>query len=198
MGRMARPREFDEGEVLDRALATFWEHGYEGTSIDALVTATGLGRASLYGAFGDKEQIFAKALERYCTRMGDPLSIGESEPSARAALARLFRDRVIDSCPKSGPRGCFLLSAAVGGDAPPLAREVYAEYTRRLDRALAALVQRGQENGEFTRTAEAQSVARMLGVLLQGVSASARAGRSKAQLDAAIETALALVAAPGD
>ncbi len=56
---MARPREFDEGEVLNRALATFWEHGYEGTSIDDLVAATGLGRASLYGALGDKEQIFA-------------------------------------------------------------------------------------------------------------------------------------------
>jgi AcrR family transcriptional regulator len=196
MDRMARPREFDEGEVLDRALATFWEHGYEGTSIDELVAATGLGRASLYGAFGDKEQIFAKALDRYCARMGDSLSIGGGEPSARVALGRLVRALVLKSSPKSGPRGCFLLSTAVGGDAPAAAREAYAEYTSRLERALTALVRRGQESGELARTADAPSVARMLVVLLQGIAASARAGRTKAQLEAAADTALDLVAPP--
>jgi TetR/AcrR family transcriptional repressor of nem operon len=193
---MARPREFDEGEVLDRALATFWEHGYEGTSIDDLVAATGLGRASLYGAFGDKEQIFARAVERYCARVGDSLVLGGAEPSARAALARLLRALAAKSSPKSGPRGCFLLSTAVGGDAPSAAREAYTEYMTRLERVLTSLVRRGQESGELTRAADAPSVARMLAVLLQGISASARAGRSSAQLETAIETALALVAPP--
>jgi AcrR family transcriptional regulator len=194
--RMARPREFDEAQVLDLALATFWEHGYEGTSIDDLVAATGLGRASLYGAFGDKERIFARALERYCARMGGALETGDSEgePSARAALGRFLRALVIKSSPKSGPRGCFLLSTAVGGDAPSAAREAYVQYTAQLERVLKELVRRGQENGEFTRAADAQSIARMLAVLLQGISAGARAGRSKAQLEAAIETALELVA----
>jgi AcrR family transcriptional regulator len=194
---MARPREFDEGEVLDLALATFWEHGYEGTSIDDLVEATGLGRASLYGALGDKEQIFARALERYCARMGEALeTTGGEEPSARGALGRLLRTMVINSSPKSGPRGCFLLSTAVGGDAPSVAREAYAEYTTRLERVLVALVRRGQERGEFTRVADAQSVARMLAVLLQGIAAGARAGRSKARLHEAIETTLELLAPP--
>jgi AcrR family transcriptional regulator len=194
MEGMARPREFDEDDVLDRALATFWEHGYEGTSIDDLVAATGLGRASLYGAFGDKERIFARALERYCARMGDALETGEDEPSARAALGRLLRALVLKSSPKSGPRGCFLLSTAIGGDAPSGAREAYADYTTRLERVLIALVQCGQESGEFTQAADAQSVGRMLAVLLQGIAAGARAGRSKAQLEAALETALELVA----
>jgi AcrR family transcriptional regulator len=194
---MARPREFDEGEVLDLALATFWEHGYEGTSIDDLVEATGLGRASLYGALGDKERIFARALERYCARMGEALeNTGGEGPSARGALGRLLRTMVINSSPKSGPRGCFLLSTAVGGDAPSVVREAYAEYVTRLERALVGLVRRGQERGEFTRVADAQSVARMLAVLLQGIAAGARAGRSKAQLHATIETTLELLAPP--
>jgi AcrR family transcriptional regulator len=196
MGGMARPREFDEADVLDRALSTFWEHGYEGTSIDELVAATGLGRASLYGAFGDKEQIFAKALERYCARAGEALAIGDDEPSARAALERLLRALVVKSLPKSGPRGCFLLSSTVGGDAPAAARRAYAEYAAGLERALTALVRRGQESGELTRAADAQAVARMIAVLLQGVAASARAGRTKAQLEAAMETLLALVTPP--
>jgi TetR/AcrR family transcriptional repressor of nem operon len=191
---VARPREFDESEVLDRALATFWEHGYEGTSIDDLVAATGLGRASLYGAFGDKEQIFAKALERYCTRAGEVFAMANDPPSARDALERLLHALVVKSLPRSGPRGCFLLSTTVGGDAPSAAREAYAEYTARLERTLTALVRRGQESGEFTRTVDAQSVARMLVVLLQGVSAGARAGRGRAQLEGAIDTVLELVA----
>jgi AcrR family transcriptional regulator len=191
---MARPREFDEGEVLDLALAIFWEHGYEGTSIDDLVAATGLGRASLYGAFGDKERIFMKALERYCARMSESLEGRKDRASARAALEQLLRALVIKSTPKSGPRGCFLLATTVGGDAPSAAREAYAEYTARLERALMTLVQRGQDSGEFTRAADASSVARMLAVLLQGVAAGARAGRSKAQLEAAIATVLELVA----
>jgi AcrR family transcriptional regulator len=194
MTRIARPRGFDEDDVLERALATFWEHGYEGTSIDELVAATGLGRASLYGAFGDKEQIFARALERYCARVGDSLGMDSDEPSARAALERMLRAMVTNASPRSGPRGCFLLSAAVGGDAPSAARDAYADYTARLERALTALVRRGQESGEMPRAGDAHSLARMLTVLLQGVAASARAGRSKAQLEAAIETALALVA----
>lgn len=191
---MARPREFDEREVLDQALATFWEHGYEGTSIDDLVAATGLGRASLYGAFGDKERIFAKALERYCECVAGALDAVQEEPSPRLALDKLLRAQVVNSTPKSGPRGCFLLSMTVGGDAPVEAREAHAQYTNRVERALVALVRRGQQSGEFTRAADAQAVARMLTVLLQGVAAGARAGRSKAQLEAAIEAALALVA----
>jgi AcrR family transcriptional regulator len=191
---MARPREFDEDEVLDLALATFWEHGYEGTSIDDLVAATGLGRASLYGAFGDKERIFERAIERYCVGVGDALETVEDEPSARLALGRLLRALVLKSVPRSGPRGCFLLSTAVGGDAPAAAREAYAEHLTRLERALTALVRKGQKSGEFTRAADEESVARMLAVLLQGVAAGARAGRTKAQLEAAIETAMELVA----
>jgi AcrR family transcriptional regulator len=194
---MARPREFDECEVLDRALATFWEHGYEGTSIDDLVAATGLGRASLYGAFGDKERIFVRALERYCERADDALETRE-EPSARETLRRLLRALVLKSAPKSGPRGCFLLSTAVGGDAPSSVREAYTKYRGRLERELTALVRRGQESGEFTRAADDAAVARMLAIFVQGVSAEARAGRSRAQLESAVETAMELVApAPG-
>lgn len=194
VSRMARPREFDEDEVLDRALATFWEHGYEGTSIDDLVGGTGLGRASLYGAFGDKESLFTKALARYCTRMDRSLETTASEPTARAALERLFRDMLVSSVPKSGPRGCFLLCTAVGGDAPSAVKASYAEYAGRLEKVLTSVVRRGQESGEFRRTADPKSVARMLVTLLQGLAATARAGHSKAYLEDASSTALALLA----
>jgi AcrR family transcriptional regulator len=195
VGGVARPREFDEDEVLDRALATFWEHGYTGTSIDDLVAATRLGRASLYGAFGDKAAIFDKALARYVEGLGDPAAAIDGERSPRAALERLMRSWLRGATPKGGPKGCFLQCTAVGGDAPPVARarEAYARYGARLERAILTLVERGQEQGELTRAAEAKAIARMLVVVSQGVAAGARAGLPTSQLAAAIETALALL-----
>src|SRR5688572_25049598 len=106
---MARPRQFDESSVLDRALDLFWSKGYEATSVQDLVDATGLGRASLYGAFGDKEQLFNRVLSHYMARVAEEMSALDAEPSAARALERLFTGWLSFTCPKSGPRGCFLL-----------------------------------------------------------------------------------------
>ncbi len=62
---MARPREFDRDEVLDKAIEVFWTQGYDGTSVQDLVDAMGIQRGSLYAAFGDKHQLFLEALDRY-------------------------------------------------------------------------------------------------------------------------------------
>jgi TetR/AcrR family transcriptional repressor of nem operon len=138
----------------------------------------------------------SSTVERYGARLGEALEGIQDEPSPRAALGGLLRALLVESSPQSGPRGCFLLCSAVGGNAPHAALVAYTDYTVRLERALTALVGRGQEMGELTRAAEAPAVARMLVVFLQGVSAAARAGRTKAQLATAVETVLALVAPP--
>src|SRR5262249_19249611 len=68
---MARPRKFDEAQVLRAAMDQFWTAGYAGTSLDNLTEITGLGRGSLYGAFGDKRTLFLRALRDYCCRAID-------------------------------------------------------------------------------------------------------------------------------
>ncbi|MEY2457302.1 MAG: TetR/AcrR family transcriptional regulator, transcriptional repressor for nem operon, partial [Acidimicrobiaceae bacterium] len=64
---MARPREFDEKKVLRAAREQFWSVGYAGTTMDAIAAATGLGKGSLYGAFGDKRRLFLRVFDGYCT-----------------------------------------------------------------------------------------------------------------------------------
>ena len=64
---MARPRKFDEPQVIAAARDVFWRSGYVDTSLDDLTAATGLGRGSLYGAFGDKRALFLRVLDEYCT-----------------------------------------------------------------------------------------------------------------------------------
>lgn len=191
---MARPREFDEDAVLDSALLTFWEKGYEGTSVEDLVQSTGLGRASLYGAFGDKEQLFRRALDRYLVAAEELTGIAKDDSlSAPEVLGRIMRYRLGSSCSKNTPKGCFLLLVGTAGDGPPAAREALASSLHQLERSIAGVIRRGQERGEIQNRGEPVALARFLVVMMQGVSASARAGWGVDRLRGAIDEAIAHV-----
>lgn len=192
---MARPREFDEEAVLDSALRTFWENGYEGTSVEDLVQSTGLGRASLYGAFGDKEQLFERVLARYLQAAEGVLAITKDEAlTAPEALDRLMRGRLGETCgKKSSPKGCFLLLTGTAGDGPPAAREALGASMQQLEKLIAQVIRRGQANKQLANTQDPVALARFLVVVMQGVSASARAGWGQERLGVVIDEALAHV-----
>src|SRR5277367_4776001 len=110
---LGRPRAFDPQKALDRALRVFWERGYEGASLAALTKAMRINRPSMYATFGNKEQLFRKALDRYA-ELAAALGVGQpNEPTARATVEQmLFRaaDNLSDS---SHPQGCLLVQAAL-------------------------------------------------------------------------------------
>src|SRR5712672_3301566 len=87
--RLGRPRAFDADRALDRALAVFWRNGYEGASLPALTKAMGINRPSLYAAFGNKEALFRKALQRYFQGPATYLHDAIEEPTARAVVERM-------------------------------------------------------------------------------------------------------------
>src|SRR5437868_1871576 len=114
-----RPREFDLDQALDAALKVFWRKGYEGASLPDLTKAMGINRPSLYAAFGNKESLFRKTVERYIE--GPASQIGEAlrEPTARGVVERLWRESIELTTGTENPRGCFLVQAALacGDDA---------------------------------------------------------------------------------
>jgi len=182
---MSRPREFDEDQVLDQVLKTFWMRGYEGTSIDDLTAATGLARASLYGAFGDKTQLFERAITRYTEKISDLAELVTVAPSVREGLRRMFSRWIEVACPSSGPKGCFLLlSAGLGPSESDLAS--------KLD-TLEAAIRRAQASGEFAHTREPRDLAALLSVVLQGIATGARVGASREELSRSASAALALL-----
>jgi AcrR family transcriptional regulator len=194
---MARPREFEENDVLDAALDVFWTKGYEGTSVQDLVDATGLGRASLYGAFGDKQGLFVRTLAHYRDRTRIEERALEDEPSVRKGLEHLFKAWLDLTCPKSGPRGCFFLLAGTTCEVNDKeSRAVITERVQQVERMLERAVKRGQANGELARDREPAAMAKFLLVMLQGLATAARGGWGRAKLDEVVPEVLAQIAAP--
>src|SRR5262245_15188792 len=110
---MARPRRFDEAAALQSAIDCFWQHGYEATSMRDLAESMGVSAPSLYNAFGDKQTLFARALERYleCTTR-DRLARIEASLPPKAAICSFFSEIIEHSLADPERKGCFLVNAA--------------------------------------------------------------------------------------
>src|SRR5205809_2994773 len=108
-----RPRAFDLDQALDQALEVFWKKGYEGASLPDLTKAMGINRPSLYAAFGNKEALFRKALDRY--NEGPACHVHEAlgEPSARRVVERMLCGSIDLITSSKNPRGCFMVQAAL-------------------------------------------------------------------------------------
>lgn len=109
---MGRRKSFEPGEVLDRAMQAFWQRGYAATSIDDLVAATGINRASLYGTFGDKAALFHACLERYAQTVAAPslASLSRREP---AAVPRFLMALAAYAASDPRRQGCLMVNTAV-------------------------------------------------------------------------------------
>lgn len=192
---MARPRQFDEEEVVRAAREQFWSVGYNGTSIDDLSAVTGLGRGSLYGAFGDKHALFLRALDSY---NNDALeawrsALGGPGP-ALPMLERHVRDVAEGIIGDVERRGCMMakiaaeLSAVDEGVA-----ERIAEVVRGLLGTLRGCISRAQAEGSLDAGADAGSLAALLLAVLRGLEALGKAGATPEVVNGAAEQALALL-----
>ena len=186
-----RPREFDADEALERALELFWRQGYEGTSLGQLTAAMGINRPSLYAAFGNKESLFRKALDRYVDAGMAFLRDALEEPTARRAIETLLRGYVALVTDPRTPAGCLTVNGALacGPDADSIRAELTA---RRLagEAALRARLQRARKDGDLPADANPADLARYINTIAQGIAVQAAGGASRKQLDHVVDVAL--------
>src|SRR6185312_14606585 len=104
-----RPRAFDPDAALDRAMHVFWAKGYEGASLSNLTKAMRINRPSLYAAFGNKEALFRKAVERYEEKHACRIREALEEPKIRVAIEKLLRGNVELFTDPRNPSGCFMV-----------------------------------------------------------------------------------------
>ncbi len=189
---MGRHREFDVDKALDAALAVFWDKGYEGASFEDLTRATGVARPGLYAAFGNKEALFRKALDRYDSRYMTFMSTALDEPNSRAVVQRILEGSLEVQTLNGANRGCLGINGALA--CSDEAESIRQELIRRRNATEAALrvrLERARQEGDLPRSADCAMLASYVMTISQGMAVQAKAGASKATLDAIIAHVLA-------
>ncbi|MEU7296022.1 TetR family transcriptional regulator [Streptomyces exfoliatus] len=193
---MARTKEFDPDAALDAALGLFWARGYEATTLSDLVEHLGIGRASLYATFGNKHDLYLKAMDRYLeTRdpgMVEELSApGPALPAVRGLVRRFAAQASAD---EERLNGCFVTNAAaeLGPHDTTVARRVELSW-ELIETLLYAALTRARAGGELPADRDPRALARMLLVLMQGIRVVGKVSSDPARVRDATEQALSLL-----
>jgi TetR/AcrR family transcriptional repressor of nem operon len=169
---MAGVKQFDRDKALDSAMAAFWSRGYEATSIDDLVEATGIGRGSLYGTFGDKRQLFLAALDRYWNTVGMEMFAELSDPDARHAIERMFDALIRRASNPKFPRGCLFTNTSL--ECPSCGGEItrkIAENMGQQETAIYLVLRKAQADGTLNPAQDARALARFFLGVAWGINA---------------------------
>lgn len=187
---MPRSKEFDPDQVLDQATRQFLSTGYEATSVQDLVEATGLSRSSLYETFGCKHELYLAALDRYREREVRRIADQLEGPGSPLTRLRTVLERTASGCEEG--EGCFLVDATVE-------RARHSEDTERcaaaglqgMEDAFAGAVRRAQEADEVPEAVEPRAAGRFLANAYRGLHVTAKLRPDRAALDDVVDTTLA-------
>jgi AcrR family transcriptional regulator len=186
-----RPREFDADKALDKALAVFWERGYEGASLPDLTRAMGINRPSLYAAFGNKEQLFRKALDRYIAGPASYVSKALAEPTARRVAERLLLGAADLLANPQNPRGCLVVQGALAcGSGNQRIRKQLLAHRQAGTTAIRKRLEKAKTESDLPAGANPADLARYLSTIIHGLSVQAASGAKKSELRKVAEQAL--------
>jgi len=194
--RRGRPRAYEPDVALCRALELFRKDGFAATSLDDLSAATGMNRPSLYGAFGDKRELYIKSYQRY-------------RDDARAAMVNIFREEMpirkrleriyavaldIYLSGEGGPKGCFtVLTAASEAVHDPVIRAMVLEGFAELDKAFANCFRLAGEKGELPDSADPVVLALLASATIHTIAIRARAHVPRKELEAIVKGAIGVM-----
>jgi AcrR family transcriptional regulator len=186
-----RPREFDVDKALDGALKVFWRKGYEGASLPDLTREMGINRPSLYAAFGNKEALFRKVLDRYAEGPAAYVREALNEPTARAVAERLLGGALDLLTDRRNPRGCLLVQGALAcGEAAESIRRELAARRAAGEAALRRRFERALADGDLPDDADPADLASYLTTVIRGMAVQAASGASREELRRVADMAL--------
>jgi TetR/AcrR family transcriptional repressor of nem operon len=181
---MARTKEFNEEQALDKAVEIFWHKGYNGTSAQDLVSHLGLSRSSLYDTFGDKQKLFVKALKKY--QNDNYIKVKEmldTSANIKETLTVIFKLAVVESLEDRITKGCFMVNSAV-----ELAMHdkeiatIVSSNQKIMEDVFYTAVKKGQQLGQISTKNDARVLARFIFNTYSGIRVLARAGEKDKQV----------------
>lgn len=185
-----RPRAFCVDKALDSALHVFWQKGYEGTSLLDLTDAMGINRPSLYAAFGNKESLFRKVLDRYSEKNAC-LAKQLEATDAREGVQNLLNKMVEKLSDPEVPHGCLSVTGALScSDDTTHIKEELKIRRKQLEVSMRTRLTQAQKDGQLPATASPADLARYFATVLHGLSVQASGGATRAELQAVADTAL--------
>jgi AcrR family transcriptional regulator len=188
---MGRHREFDVDQALDAALCVFWRKGYEGASYTDLTQATGVERPALYSAFGNKEALFLRALDRYYEHYLDFFPAAMKQPTSHEVAAHILRGTAELNTRFPDRRGCLGVHGAVAGpDDSEAIRRALVEARANGEALLRERLERARQEGDLPETANCAALAAFVCAVAHGMAVQAKAGFSRETLEAVAEQAL--------
>jgi len=193
MAKTGRPRSFDTDDALDAAMRLFWAEGYEGASLAALTEAMGINRRSIYAAYGNKEELFGKAVDRYLQGPGAWVAPALELPTARQVAEAVLHGTVDANTTPGRPRGCLLVQSALAcsPESEPVRRDL-AERREAAIGTMRARFERAQADGDLPPDIDTDALARYLTAVGQGISVQAAGGASREDLHRAVDQALSM------
>ena len=189
--RMGRPRGFDTTAALDAAMRVFWEKGYEGATLSNLTDAMRINRSSMWAAFGNKEELFKKAFERYINIYQGYMREALEKPTIREVIESALR-RTVDFLSTPGyPKGCLSVhgALAVGDEADPI-RDWLIEGRKSGEARARKRFEQAKKSGDLGQDVDSAALARYVMTLIQGLGVQGASGASRAELTKVVDVAL--------
>ncbi|MBW4604366.1 MAG: TetR/AcrR family transcriptional regulator [Calothrix sp. FI2-JRJ7] len=189
---MGRPKEFDREEVLQKALHTFWQKGYDATTLPDLLESMGINRSSFYNSFGDKQTLFREVMSLYYQQIGiKRLTILQKAKSAKQGLWDYFNHNIDVAVAEYNPGGCLLTNTAttlktIDGE---ISKQII-QGVDRLEQALFNLLEKGQLAGEIAPNKEIKAIARLMISVSYGLNIAARIHSDREMLLDMVKAAL--------
>ncbi|MCO8269486.1 TetR/AcrR family transcriptional regulator [Actinoplanes sp. TRM 88003] len=191
MTQLGRPRAFDADEALDKAMAVFWQQGYEGASLTDLTEAMGISRKSMYAAYGNKEDLFRKVLQRYTDGPASYVVDALNAPTAREAATAFLAGSVRANTTPGWPAGCLGVQGALAvGETGQVAHDVLAEWRALGQMHLRDRFRRAVREGDLPADADPDLIARYIMTLANGLAVQASGGATRKDLQRVAAAAL--------
>lgn len=192
---MARTKDFDESEVLKKAICIFWDKGYNGTSMQDLVDGLGISRSSLYDTFGDKQKLYLKALEGYQQQNNQQFDcLVNKAPDAKIAIKHVLELIVDNLLGDMQRKGCFMVNAGIElASHDEQVNALLCRNEKQMEEFFFTVIKQGQEKGEISTQQTAQALARFLNNTVKGMQVSVKSTTDRKFFEDIVQTAITVL-----
>ena len=192
---MARTKEFDEIQALEKAMHLFWTHGYDGTSLQMLEKAMGLVRTSIYNTYGNKRKLFNTVISHYEETVIAQLMMSvEKESDIRKSMAKMLNGEINLHFNKNNPGGCLIvlsvLEKAQHGDE---STKLLESIVKKMEKFLTKKISDAQNEGQISTAVDVKSVSLAIATTVVGIAVMGKAGFSKSALQNIVATTISLL-----